>query len=126
MIRVGKYESAKTQLQKMIKENKVDVPESLVDSMIEHSKAEEEKRLNSGSKTTSSLLDLCSHFNLLKKSLIIFFLWFVNSGTYYGLSLGASNLGGNPYINFLISAAVEIPAYALNLLLLNNPKVGRR
>ncbi len=25
----------------------------------------------------------------------------VNSGTYYGLSLSASNLGGNPYYNYL-------------------------
>ena len=58
--------------------------------------------------------------------MIVFYLWFVNSGTYYGLSLVASNLGGNPYLNFLISAAVEIPAYAINLIFLDNPKVGRR
>jgi OCT family organic cation transporter-like MFS transporter 4/5 len=32
--------------------------------------------------------------------------------------------GGNPYINFLISAAVEIPAYALVLLVLN--RLGRK
>ena len=54
------------------------------------------------------------------------FNWMVNSGTYYGLSLSASNLGGNPYINFFIAAAVEIPAYALNIALLNNPRVGRK
>ena len=36
---------------------------------------------------------------------------FVNSLVYYGLSLNTSNLGGNPYINFCISGAVEIPAY---------------
>ena len=52
--------------------------------------------------------------------------WLVNSGTYYGLALSASNLGGNPYYNYLISAAVEIPAYAFNLLVLNQPRVGRR
>ena len=50
----------------------------------------------------------------------------VNSGTYYGLSLSASNLGGNPYYNYLISAAVEIPAYAFNLLVLDRPWMGRR
>ncbi len=27
----------------------------------------------------------------------------VNSGTYYGLSLSASNLGGNPYYNYSTS-----------------------
>ncbi len=50
----------------------------------------------------------------------------VNSGTYYGLSLSASNLGGNPYYNYLISAGVEIPAYAFNLLVLDRPWMGRR
>ena len=41
----------------------------------------------------------------------ILFVRFVNSLVYYGLSLNTSNLGGNPYINFCISGAVEIPAY---------------
>merc|ERR1711923_443659 len=70
--------------------------------------------------------DLVKHPNMCCKSLTLFFNWFVCSGTYYGLSLSASNLGGNPYINFLIYAAVEIPAYAFNLVVLNNPRVGRR
>ncbi len=32
---------------------------------------------------------------------------------YYGLSLNTSNLGGNDYLNFLVSGAVEVPAYIL-------------
>lgn len=39
--------------------------------------------------------------------------------TYYGLSWNTSNLGGNDYINFVISGAVEIPAYTFLLLTLN-------
>jgi OCT family organic cation transporter-like MFS transporter 4/5 len=122
MIRKGKYDEAKAQIETMAAENKAELPPGLVDDMITAYKEEDVK---TGAKT-ASILDLLTHMNMLKKSLILFFLWFVNSGTYYGLSLGASNLGGNPYINFLISAAVEIPAYACNLVLLNNPKVGRR
>jgi len=64
------------------------------------------------------------HRRLCKNSLILFFNWFVNSGTYYGISLSTSDLGGNPYINFLISAAVEIPANLLVLLVLN--RFGRK
>ena len=37
----------------------------------------------------------------------------MNSLVYYGLSLNSSNLGGNDYINFFISGAVEIPAYIM-------------
>lgn len=44
---------------------------------------------------------------------------FVNSATYYGLSWNTSNLGGNDYINFLISGLVEIPGYIALLLMLD-------
>ena len=37
---------------------------------------------------------------------------FSNAFVYYGLSLNTSGLGGDPYINFLLSGVVEIPAYA--------------
>lgn len=44
----------------------------------------------------------------------------MNSGTYYGLSWNTSNLGaGNDFINFLISGAVEYPAYTFLLLTLD-------
>lgn len=68
---------------------------------------------------TVGIHDLFRTTNLRCKTLNLFFSWFVNSGTYYGLSLGASNLGGNPYFNFFLAAAVEIPAYLINILLLN-------
>ncbi len=129
-IRKGKYDDAKVQIDKMAKENKVELPDDLVNNMIESTKRDEEiakaKASGSGIGTGNIVYLLFTHPNMLIKSLVLFFLWFVNSGTYYGLSLGASDLGGNPYINFLLSAAVEIPAYAMNLILLNNPRVGRR
>ncbi len=49
---------------------------------------------------------------------------FVNSAVYYGLSLGSSNLGGNDYLNFLISGAVEFPAYFMAQMTL--AYLGRR
>ncbi|CAH1798693.1 unnamed protein product, partial [Owenia fusiformis] len=75
-------------------------------------------------KTQATLLDLFRTPNLRLISMIQFFIWFVTSMVYYGLSLNSSNLGGDPYINFLISAGVEIPAYALFHFLLR--KLGRR
>ncbi|RXG58587.1 Organic cation transporter protein, partial [Armadillidium vulgare] len=48
----------------------------------------------------------------------------VNSGVYYGLSLNTSDLGGNDYINFMISGAVEIPGLLFACFIIE--KVGRK
>ncbi|KAG1654064.1 Organic cation transporter protein [Nymphon striatum] len=50
--------------------------------------------------------------------------WAVNAFVYYGLSFNTNNLGGNPFINFFIAAAVEIPAYLLAALLVRY--IGRK
>ncbi|KAJ8949971.1 hypothetical protein NQ318_002379 [Aromia moschata] len=49
------------------------------------------------------------------------FIWrrFANNITYYGLSWNTNNLAGNRYLNFVISGAVEIPAYTFLILTLN-------
>lgn len=38
---------------------------------------------------------------------------------YYGLSLQASTLAGNKYLNFFISGAVELPAYLSGVYILS-------
>ena len=119
----GRYEEAKEQIYKVAKVNDVQLDTEKVDFMINCTVQEKEKELST---EKASVLDLFSHKRICFRTLNLCFLWMVNSGTYYGLALSASNLGGNPYYNYLISAAVEIPAYAFNLLVLNHPKVGRR
>lgn len=48
----------------------------------------------------------------------------MNAFVYYGLSLNTNDLGGNPFINFLIAGAVEFPAYYLTMKVIE--KYGRR
>lgn len=43
----------------------------------------------------------------------------MTSGTYYGLSWNTSNLGGNNYVNFIIVAAIEVPAHMLQFFMLD-------
>lgn len=119
----GKYEEAKDQIYKVAKENKVELDTEKVDQMIATTVKEKEKELTA---EKASVFDLFRHRRICFRTLNLCFSWMVNSGTYYGLALSASNLGGNPYYNYFISAAVEIPAYAFNLLVLNHPRVGRR
>ena len=119
----GRYEEAKLQIYKVAAANRVELDQAKVEEMLSNAIADKER---SAGAQAASILDLFRHRRLGLRTLNLCFNWMVNSGTYYGLALSASNLGGNPYYNYLISAAVEIPAYAFNLAVLNNPRVGRR
>ncbi|KAK6187135.1 hypothetical protein SNE40_005224 [Patella caerulea] len=80
------------------------------------------KTINNGRKYY--FLDLVRTWPMAKISLNIWFNWFANALVYYGLSLNTENLAGDPYLNFCIAGAVEIPAYILCIISLN--KVGRK
>lgn len=135
----GRKDEAIVLIQQAAKENKVTIPQDVLDNLITpemQKKAEED-----ASKPKPSMLDLFKFPNLRIRTMVILFSWFVNSGkklliknfyrktsqyfvnlvlgTYYGLSWSTNNLGGNPLINFVISGFVEIPAYSFLLLTLN-------
>lgn len=102
------------------KENKVSIPKEVLENIDDDQKT----TVKDPNAKEASPLDLLRYPNLRKKTLLIFLDWFVNSATYYGLSWNTSNLGGNDLLNFVISGAVEFPAYTFLLLTLN--RWGRR
>lgn len=109
------------QIQRIAKSNKVILPQEVLDKVVESetpsSDFEKEKK--------PSLLDLFKSPNLRTKALLIFFDWFVISGTYYGLSWSTgSSLSGDPVLNHVLSGAVEVPGYLFLLLTLN--RFGRK
>ncbi|CAL1273866.1 unnamed protein product [Larinioides sclopetarius] len=59
--------------------------------------------------------DLLSTPGLWQMTLNIYFLWFVNSIVYYGLSYNTNELAGDAFVNFAICGAVEFPAYFLTI-----------
>lgn len=110
----GKSEEAKDLLQKASKENGVEIPRETLNCLLnEHT---DEK---TGLAEKASLFDLFRHPNLRRKSILLFFNWLVNSGTYYGLSWQSSSLGGNDYMNFFFSGLVEVPAYTFLIFTLD-------
>lgn len=109
-------------LERAAKENGRTIPQEVYDNLIEV--ADEPVQVKDPNERQPGMLDLFRYPNLRRKSLLIFFDWFVNSGTYYALSWNTGNLGGNDLLNFVISGAVEIPAYTFLLFTLN--KWGRR
>ncbi|XP_017077108.1 organic cation transporter protein isoform X2 [Drosophila eugracilis] len=61
---------------------------------------------------------------LIVRYAILLLIWAVNAIVYYGLSLNATSLSGNKYLNFALVCLVEIPGYSLAWLFLR--RLGRR
>jgi OCT family organic cation transporter-like MFS transporter 4/5 len=78
----------------------------------------------SGNKGSKSILDLFRTPNLRKKTVILFYIWFVNAFVYYGLSLNSANIGGDVFVNFIVGGLVEIPAYGFSIYIVI--KLGRK
>ncbi|XP_047346663.1 organic cation transporter protein [Vespa velutina] len=110
----GRAEEAKDILQLASKENGMEIPREALDTLLSNNSDD-----SMPDSKKASLFDLFRYPNLRRKSMLLFFNWLVNSGTYYGLSWHASNLGGNDYVNFLISGLVEVPAYTFLIFTLN-------
>ncbi|KAK3778755.1 hypothetical protein RRG08_013026 [Elysia crispata] len=113
LLQRGKTEEAARILQSVANKNGVKLTEkfkSLEDVEIEGDK--------------ESIWQMFTHRVLLTRSLIVFFNWFVASMVYYGLSLNVGDLSGNIYLNFFLSAVVELVSYLCLLALLD--RLGRK
>ncbi|XP_012216621.1 organic cation transporter protein [Linepithema humile] len=110
----GRHQEAKDLLQRASLENGVEMPSETLDTLLNNNSEDSKPDMRK-----PSLFDLFRYPNLRRKSILLFFNWLVNSGTYYGLSWHASNLGGNDYVNFVISGLVEVPAYTFLIFTLN-------
>ncbi|XP_073985223.1 organic cation transporter protein-like [Rhodnius prolixus] len=121
LLSMGKSEKVLKVLEDAAKFNKMELPAS-VDKLIKQEIAKEEGTENQSPKV--GLLDLYRTPRMRRTSFLLYVLWFCVYIVYYGLVLNLSNLGGNVYINSVISGAFELPAIAVSILILL--KLGRR
>ncbi|XP_026318984.1 organic cation transporter protein-like [Hyposmocoma kahamanoa] len=56
---------------------------------------------------------------LMTRVCICSFWWIAVTFTYYGLSINSVSLVGNMYVNYILTALVEIPGYAISVLTLD-------
>ncbi|XP_050677881.1 organic cation transporter protein-like [Leptidea sinapis] len=61
---------------------------------------------------------------LVSRLFICSFWWITVTFIYYGLSINSVSLGGNRYVNYILTALVEIPGYGLSVLTLD--RFGRK
>ncbi|XP_074541469.1 solute carrier family 22 member 2-like [Halichoeres trimaculatus] len=73
---------------------------------------------------TASFMDLIRTPKMRKHTLILSYNWFTSAVVYQGLIMRLGILGGNVYIDFLISGLVEFPAAFLILFTIE--RIGRR
>ncbi|KAH9489363.1 hypothetical protein Btru_056470 [Bulinus truncatus] len=71
-----------------------------------------------------SLVDVFRDRRLFKNSLILWLAWFTTALSYFVIYLTSTSLSGNPYVNYFLTALMEIPANVFFYFSLN--KLGRR
>ncbi|KAL9978320.1 hypothetical protein ACROYT_G015820 [Oculina patagonica] len=70
------------------------------------------------------LRDLFGSRSFAKKTLIMWYCWFVNGMVYYGVYFSIPNIGGNMYLNFFLASVIEIPAIPAGIWIYD--RFGRR
>ncbi|XP_077435500.1 solute carrier family 22 member 4-like isoform X2 [Vanacampus margaritifer] len=63
-----------------------------------------------------NFVDLVRTRNVRHMSLILWIVWFSLNVSYFGMSFNMSSLSGNPFVNYFLVAAIELPAYAASWL----------
>jgi len=76
--------------------------------------------------TSDTTLDMIKSRPVLVRLLVMLVTWFSNSLIYYGLTLGAGDLGNNIYQNTIFTGLSEMPGYLFAIVLMENKFFGRR
>ena len=109
---VGKIEEAERVSRRMAKLNGRDVPP---DWNLKNNRGNTDVAENDCKK--ASILDLFRTPQMCAKTLILYGNWFTVILTYYGLTINSTDIGSDFHLNFLINGALEFPAYAFSLVL---------
>ncbi|KAL5713544.1 Organic cation/carnitine transporter 4 [Ranunculus cassubicifolius] len=128
----GKVDQAMKIMQKIAQGNGKYLPSgvllSLDDDINEAISSQKEVSMNKGPMNKEavggSLVDVMRSPVTRIRLLLVTAITFLCSVTYYGLSLNVVNLKTNIYVNVLINAVAEMPAFALTAVLLD--KYGRK
>jgi len=119
LLAVGRTDEVLAILQEAARINKRTLTPSL-DKLIR----QDEHLKESTDQPKAGIMDLFRTPNMRKNSLVLYVIWFSVYLVYYGLVLNLGNIGGDIYVNTVLSGVVEIPAIAISILFLL--KMGRR
>ncbi|KAI4458533.1 solute carrier family 22 member [Holotrichia oblita] len=115
LLAMGKTQQLREVLHHAAEVNRKPLPENFEKLILPSSTATEE---------SAGVLDLFRTPKMRKITLLLSVIWFAVYLIYYGLVLNVGNIGGDLYINSVLSGLVEVPAIAISILFLL--KMGRR
>lgn len=105
LINQKRSEDAEKVLRKMAKVNERIISDDFME------RAFNTNEFNHSSKLKGTLKEVIRSRVFLILLINMCFNWAVQSLVFYGLSLSTSSLGIDPYISFIVSGAIEVPAY---------------
>ncbi|KAF7249473.1 Solute carrier family 22 member 5, partial [Varanus komodoensis] len=107
----GRIQEAEDIIRRAAAKNHVTAPAVIFDPV-------EIQDFNSQDQKTYNILDIVRTQNIRSVTIMCVILWMVISIGYFGLSLDTPNLHGDIYVNCFLSAVIEVPAYIMSWLLL--------
>lgn len=113
----------------LLSQNKKDEAVKITEAMAKENKKTLSKKIetladDNADSNTASFMDLIRTPKMRKHTFILSYNWFTSAVVYQGLIMRLGILGGNVYIDFLISGLVEFPAAFLILFTIE--RIGRR
>ncbi|XP_020794819.1 solute carrier family 22 member 2-like [Boleophthalmus pectinirostris] len=115
----------------LLSQNKKDKAVEITEAMAKENKMTLSKKIETltddnaaADSTTATFMDLIRTPKMRKHTFILSYNWFTSAVVYQGLIMRLGILGGNVYIDFLISGLVEFPAAFLIIFTIE--RIGRR
>ena len=70
------------------------------------------------------IMDLFRYPNIRKKSLVLYIIWFSVYFVYYGLVMNLSNIGGDIYLNTVISGKIFFDIFLIHKFVYKSTKTS--
>ncbi|XP_068081865.1 organic cation transporter protein [Anabrus simplex] len=121
----GRFQEAKEIIFEIARINKVNLSEATLNEL-DDSKFIPVKNIADDDEETllGSLREVFRSRILLLRLLNCCFCWATNTFVYYGLALNSVYLGGNKYVNYILTTLIDLPGFTLSYVAMNT--IGRK
>ncbi|XP_021192618.3 organic cation transporter protein [Helicoverpa armigera] len=123
----GRYEESETLLKEAARVNRKQLSEKSLDALRRTAEMEKQRKALEKEQNINEpwlIVKVFQHKRVLFRCLVSPLWWISMTLIYYGLSINAVNMSGNPYVNYAAVSAAEIPGFWIAVLLL--PRIGRK